>query len=887
MKTNREIILQFMKENSDSTNYEISKGVSTQYLSECLVMQRTNISSILNALVKEGIVEKINGRPVLYKIRTKHSLQNGEQSCFNQLIGCDGSLKNAVQLAKAAILYPQHSLHSLILGPSGAGKSYFANLMYHFAIENKIIKEDAPFIKFNCNTYNDNSKLMIEELFGKDRDNFVEQARGGVLFIDNIELLPTIGRDNLVRIVENNNNMKNNIDVIIICAMNDNVNKNLIDTYNSYFSIKIQISKLEERTLKERLEMIERFFSIEAKRSNKILNINSELMICLLLYNCEANIKQLMRDIQLGCANAYVREFNTEKNNIWIYMSDFPYNVRTGLLNFKNHKNDIKELISDNYEYKFSITESTITSINEKSLTDQKSMYDWIDEKVKELRQRGIEEQDINTIISIDIETEFKEYSKRLTNQVINEDQLSEIVNSRIITMVKEFLEKATQKFNKVYPVSIFYSLCLHLNSTLSRKNRGQRLSNEQIMEIITRYNDEYGYCMKFISLLEREFNVRLPIDEVVFITMFMTKDSLEIEKRHPVVLVALHGDSAASSIVNVVNFMSSNKTYAYDMPLDKSTNIAYEELKSLIIKIHQGKGVFVIYDMGSFKTLFEMISAETGIEIKLLQVPITLIALDCTRKVMMDASLNDIHNNLMNSYTSLLPINQENYYKVNSEKVILTLCMSGKGAAIQIKSYIEKHIQLNDIQVIPLSGIDKDVLIEEVNNFKEKYDILCVIGGYDPELLGIRYLPITDIFQNEARELKQLLNLNSSNIEFNDNFDAIFNHLKEELVLVDIDKLKIHLIKIIDEINHTQGCNFTQEQRLALMIHIACCIERIHEKAIIPVKVFKDDIISKNYDLYKCIKKNLSIIEEEFNVKFDDNEFANLISIIKMSNKG
>ena len=610
-------------------------------------------------------------------------------------------------------------------------------------------------------------------------------------------------------------------------------------------------------------------------------------MICLLLYNCEANIKQLKRDIQLGCANAYVREFNTEKNNIWIYMSDFPYNVRTGLLNFKNHKNDIKELISDNYEYKFSITEATITSINEKSLTDQKSMYDWIDEKVKELRQRGIEEQDINTIISIDIETEFKEYSKRLTNQVINEDQLSEIVNSRIITMVKEFLEKATQKFNKVYPVSIFYSLCLHLNSTLSRKNRGQRLSNEQIMEIITRYNDEYGYCMKFISLLEREFNVRLPIDEVVFITMFMTKDSLEIEKRHPVVLVALHGDSAASSIVNVVNFMSSNKTYAYDMPLDKSTNIAYEELKSLIIKIHQGKGVFVIYDMGSFKTLFEMISAETGIEIKLLQVPITLIALDCTRKVMMDGSLDDIHNNLMNSYTALLPINQENYYKVNSKKVILTLCMSGKGAAIQIKSYIEKHIQLNDIQVIPLSGIDKDVLIEEVNNFKEKYDILCVIGGYDPQLLGIRYLPITDIFQNEARELKQLLNLNSSNIEFNDNFDAIFNHLKEELVLVDIDKLKIHLIKIIDEINHTQGCNFTQEQRLALMIHIACCIERIHEKAIIPVKVFKDDIISKNYDLYKCIKKNLSIIEEEFNVKFDDNEFANLISIIKMSNKG
>ncbi|WP_156946298.1 hypothetical protein [Clostridium akagii] len=51
MKPNREQIIDFMIKCSNSVNNEDSKGVSTQYLSNRLGMQRTNISSILNALV--------------------------------------------------------------------------------------------------------------------------------------------------------------------------------------------------------------------------------------------------------------------------------------------------------------------------------------------------------------------------------------------------------------------------------------------------------------------------------------------------------------------------------------------------------------------------------------------------------------------------------------------------------------------------------------------------------------------------------------------------------------------------------------------------------------------------------------------------------------------
>lgn len=893
MKSNKELVYEFIQKCSNSVTVEEAKGVSTQYLATRLGIQRTNISSILNILVKEGCIEKINGRPVLYRIKKDWNQIKGEQSCFNQLIGCDGSLKNAVQLAKAAILYPQRSLHSLILGQGGSGKSYFADLMYNFAKDNKIIQENSPFINVNCFNYNDNLEEMNEELFGTGSKSLLAKSEGGILFIDNIQLLPANARNSLIKVLENNyleiDGTKKDFNVIIICAMNDATNKSVIDNYSNYFSIRIQLLPLSGRSLEERFQMIQKFFAIEAERSNKAININPELLTCLLLYDCELNVKQLKKDIQLGCANAYVREYYLENDNISVLMSDFPYYIRTGLLNLKNNRTEIKEIIVENCNYIFSKEEAVMVTKTEKS--EKKSMYDWIDEKVNELRDRGIEERDVNTIISINIENEFKRYSKKLSEAVIDKEQLSQIVNSRIIKLVSDFLEKATIEFNKVYPVSVFYGLCLHLDSTLNRQNKTQRLNNEQIMEIIKQHGNEYAYCVKFISLLEQEFKMRISIDEVIFITMFITKDyAVESEEKYPVVLIALHGEAAAKSIVEVVNFMSSYPAYHYDMPLNKSTELGYKELRELVLKIHKGKGIFAIYDMGSFKTMFDMISQETGIKIKTLEVPMTLIALDCIRKIMLDMDIDKVYGNLLERYGNIMAMPSDSYYKVDSKNIILTLCMSGEGAAIQTKKYIEKNIQLKDIEIIPLAISNSQILLEETNKLKENHNILCVIASYDPKLIGIKYIPISDIFQNQGEGLKNFLKLTVANEckeDENDDFEVIFNHLEYELNLVDVPKLKIVLPKAINEISSINKYHLTKDQEIALMVHVACCIQHMKENLKVSPNIHRTEIIRENQELYDLIKNSFALLEMEFKVIFDDNEIANIISIIKISKRG
>lgn len=103
MKSNKEIVYDFILSYfNEQVNNEV-QGISTSLLSDKLHMQRTNVSAMLNLLVKEKRVEKLNGRPVLYRLCNMPHMHSKEKSCFKKLSGHDGSLKNAVQLAKAGM----------------------------------------------------------------------------------------------------------------------------------------------------------------------------------------------------------------------------------------------------------------------------------------------------------------------------------------------------------------------------------------------------------------------------------------------------------------------------------------------------------------------------------------------------------------------------------------------------------------------------------------------------------------------------------------------------------------------------------------------------------------------------------------------------------------
>ena len=121
------------------------QGVTTSKVAMDLDLVRTNASKELNVLVKEGKLAKTATRPVKYffadqaqpaiastskekkakdqapKIANKDQ-KDHQDDIFDHLIGRTSSLKNQIEQAKAAILYPPHGLNVLITGPTDRGK---------------------------------------------------------------------------------------------------------------------------------------------------------------------------------------------------------------------------------------------------------------------------------------------------------------------------------------------------------------------------------------------------------------------------------------------------------------------------------------------------------------------------------------------------------------------------------------------------------------------------------------------------------------------------------------------------------------------------------------------------------------------------------------------
>ena len=144
MKTTKESVFEFVQKQL-MTNTDFKDGISTKVIAEYFQLQRSNVSTLLNELVKDNRLEKTNTRPVLYYLPQKEGKELN--AVGKTMIGAEGSLANALQVAKAAILYPNNSLNILVTAKPGSGTTHFVYTLYLYGKEAGVFSESAPFYK--------------------------------------------------------------------------------------------------------------------------------------------------------------------------------------------------------------------------------------------------------------------------------------------------------------------------------------------------------------------------------------------------------------------------------------------------------------------------------------------------------------------------------------------------------------------------------------------------------------------------------------------------------------------------------------------------------------------------------------------------------------------
>ena len=884
------------------------EGVSAQQLSDFMGMDRANVSKELNQLFQENAVIKITGRPVYYFDRERmevllaHSLERfavsslqeylqerGEvytENDFDKLIGSDKSLKTMINKAKAAMIYPPFGLHTLLVGPTGAGKTMFAEIMYQYAKDHGVLQKTAPFVIFNCAEYADNPQLLLGQLFGyvkgaytgadRESEGLVEKAQNGVLFLDEIHRLPPEGQEMLFMLLDKGeyrklgaNETSKDARVLIIAATTENLESSLLQTFLRRIPMTITMPSLEERSIEERYELIEKFFRQEYNQVKIPIQVKAKVMRALLSYDCKGNIGQLKADIRLLCANGFLEHISRQDNVIRITLSLLQEHIYHGLLNSGKQKEVDDFLTMHDQEIFVYDQETKLEHYDGEFL----NIYEEMNRRFQDYEAKGFDNANINRHMRMYIET----YIKTLSNQIEesgSEAMLYKIVPIHVYHAVEVALQLAQQRLG--YPISkkVYTAMALHISALMENKRKEHEL-NANVYDVLSENPNEYHVAMEIMSFLQKELEIPFPPQEIVFFTMFLCIEKDKPQVNGAIALLALaHGNGVARNMVDVANaLLDTRHGHALDMSLHQSVDDFLETVTRKVKEIDEGKGVLILVDMGSLLSFGEIITQKTGIPTKTIDMISTPFVLEALRKTMLsEYTLDDLYRELR-SYTPYIGklYSKEIKQKALHQNVIVTTCLSGEGAAVKLGELIRSAIPAIDEYHI-------DIVACNTESFKEKHlenkRILAVVGARDLHLEDTLYISSDKIILEDgiAQIISTALGVEdrepvSSNIVMN-------NFLKESLVFLDPIKADDVIRKSFQVISKMWDIDDYNRILIGYMMHVGCMIERCIRGAEMEYDACQERI-QRNEKLYRLVRTAMKIIEREFQIRISDTEVA------------
>lgn len=894
-------------------------GVDAYEIEKNLGIVRNNASTLLNSLCNKNKLIKIKGRPVrfiprriveesLYMEEIKSEYEYEElrelilkldslkkvEDPFKALVGYDKSLRNQIEQAKAAIMYPPNGLHTLIIGPSGVGKTMFAKVMYEYASLKKGKDEDKfPFVSFNCADYYNNPQLLLSQLFGHVKGSFtgadtdkiglVGKADGGILFLDEIHRLPPDGQEMLFflmdkgeyyRLGEASVTRKSNL--LIIGATTEDPQKSLLKTFLRRIPVIITLPSLKEKSVEEKVELVQELFVEEALRIDKRIIICPEVLKALVLYDCKGNIGQLKSDIRLLCAKSFLRYLQNNED-LKIEFSMLPQDAKDAVFRMSSLDRSIQKYLNifndDIIIYPNKDRGKTVEYTN-------KSIYDRIYDELNNLREQGMSDEEIEKAITQEMDEYFESFINTIDTNKFNIRELYKLLDVEIVDFTYELVTYASKALDTEFDSKILFVLAFHINALIERVKKNKPIINQELSTIKKAYKKEYKTASVIVEKISEKFNLEIPNDEKGFITILLANNKLERKERDKIgILVIAHGDSTASSMANVCNrLLNSNYVKAIDMPLEESVEKTYTKALTTVKAIDKGKGVIILVDMGSLKNFGDRITEETGIITRTIENVSTPLVLEVLRRVTYkEESIDEIYNSLVNN--NELEIKQK-------KKAIITVCATGKGTSLMLARMVNSAMEEleEDISIFPFNYSEVQNHTEEFEKVKKEYNIIACVGNIQPDI-DVPYFSLEELF-DEVSKQRFFKFIKSENIDTKDK-DNVYNVAQEILedfcLFINPKKAVEYIKQLIDILIGTEQFAYyfnNEAATINLITHIGIMIERVimgNKAKFEKVEEYK----KRCYDEFLIIRDALKTIEDIYNIQISDDEICYILKII------
>ncbi len=614
-------------------------GMDAYVISIILKIERSNASKELNDLWREGKLIKIQGRPILYLsledflyaypikyiptfipkgkrltdyLEAGDCVETDEEatliSPLDNQVGAHGSLVEQIASAKAAISYPPYGLPTLLCGNLGIGKMQFAHDMYEYALQTKIFNKQANFVIINCMDYaNDPERLRIQ-LCGsgeKRTKNLIEQANGGVLFFDEIQKLDSKGKELLSDLIYKGSYTKGNeshprlLNAMIIASTTEDLQSPAMITIAKYFSVILHLPDIDQRELKEKIELILTYFSKEAQRIKMPIRLSKDVLFCFVQAKYRTNNTQMKSEIRLACSKAYLDILTSHSRVLNISLG----HLSNELLS-RSYEGDSKKQIFTLLEQ---FPNDTLFFDEDGSCSDLASLYQPENEETILLEDGDIQMQ------LFDYTTQRLALLKTLQKHQLM--AIKAMLPPNATDTVYELMERSGEFVGLTYDSNLFIGLILQLANAVKRSKNNIPAPftiNEQAHPDPTfiPLSKDIAYSVQSIT------NVIFSDLEIEGIANFLSAIHTLLTRKPIGVLVISHGSGIAREMVHFINPTEKDKfkikalDYGYEMSLKEFMKSIYEE----VIALNQGSGVLVISDMMPFSNLETEIYEACGI---------------------------------------------------------------------------------------------------------------------------------------------------------------------------------------------------------------------------------------------------------------------------------
>lgn len=799
------------------------QGITASKVSEKLQIDRSTASRYLNELVKRNQLIKLPGKPVKFLLNKESESHDFDSVDIGQ------SIQPILQKSMAALLYPATSMPILITGETGTGKTHLAETLATIINKRKKNNTKIPFIAFNCADYAQNAELLVGQIFGiaqgaftgavEDRTGLVDQADGGILFLDEIHRLPPSGQEMLFYLMDKGiyrrlgeATIERKARVTLIGATTKDPNEALLPTLLRRFSLKLTIPPLRERTREEREELVRKFLTEEASKMKTDVVITEQTREVFLTYECPGNIGQLKSDIQIACARAYLRYLNEKEKHVTIKLEDLPREMKVGIIEKTTSQIPLPKVPLDNVNTQMSVMPNIYQELQEHNKNNNPN-------KSKEIIQNYIHE-----------------LSKKYRKPETSTNTWSDLINEELL----EALKTAYKSLKNHAPIPVdmkqLHMIGLHLQNYRHYKRKA--VTNDSLPSLI-HPNVSYRQTAKLLAnILKEEIDLQLPPEEIELIAHFLTpEESKDMLQTRPIaILLVTHGNSTASSMAQVTNTLLGNTViHAIDMPLEVSAEETYKRVKERINGFYGIDGVLILVDIGSLITMGDAIRHDVDVPIKTLSSVNLPMVLEAGRKSMQsDITLDEVYES---TKTAMMLFVKEDTEKDAHRRMIVTVCFTGEGAAPLLESWIKEQ----------LSGLDEDVLVRTVridpstkdttviNDLKNYYDIIAIVGTVPITIEGIPYIPAWELLQQEGiSRINKLLEVTRKSLDLTipkeikreEISDLIMKGLSEIITYVNPKTITGLLKEYIPPIREFYQWDSARE--LGMWMHIGSLIDRL-----------------------------------------------------------